>query len=221
MARFVTRAALRARVRQRADVENDPHVPDTEINDLLNEKITRVWDLLVMAAPPDYYTSSIQYTTNAGQEEYDLPPDFYKVRRVWEVLGTRVKPLDYADDSQRHLYEVPTGGQTVRLRFIHCAPVLGDDAESFDGVNGWEELIVLDAAIDILNKQERNPAALLERRAGEERRIQGMAFRDAGSPGKIRRKMLVDPYTAWTGQLTAYMPLGDSICFYRQATDWP
>ena len=221
MARTITRAQLVARVRQRADVQNDPHVDAAEVIDLLNEKITRVWDLLVMAAPPDYYTTDIEYTTATAQESYDLPLDFYKVRRVWEVIGTRVKPLDYIDDSQRHLFETATGGQTVRLRYIQCAPTLDDDAATFDGVNGWEELIVLDAAIDILNKQERNPAALLERRAGEERRIQGMAFRDAGSPGKIRRKMLVDPYTAWTGQLTAYMPLGDSICFYRQATDWP
>jgi len=221
MARLVTRAQLVARVRQRADVQNDPHVDAAEVIDLINEKITRVWDLLVMAAPPDYYTTDLEYTTASAQETYDLPPDFYKVRRVWQVLGTRVKPLDYVDDSQRHFYEPPTGGETARLRYIQCAPTLDDDADTFDGVNGWEELIVLDAAIDIVNKQERNPAALLERRAGEERRIQGMAFRDAGAPGKIRRKMLEDPYTAWTGQLVAYMPLGQTIGFYRRATDWP
>lgn len=221
MARTVSRDALRIRVRQRADVENDPHVPDDEVNDLINEKLTRVWDLLVAHAPPDFYTADVTIATVAGQEAYPLPADFYKVRRVWQDLGGRLKPLEYIDDSQRHFYEPLTGGELVRLRYIRCAPIMNNDVDTFDGVNGWEELFILDAAIDILNKQERNPSALIERRAVEERRIIGMAYRDAGMPGKIRRKNLVDPYTAWTGQVVAYMPLGDTICFYRRATDWP
>lgn len=217
MSRLVTRAQIRTRVRQRSDTENDPHVTDDELNDMINERLTRLWDRLVSHSPPDYYTADVTFTTVANQEAYALPADFYKVRRVWQSLGTRLRPLDYVDDSQRHLFELVTGGESIRLRYIKAAPLLLLDTDTFDGVNGFEELVVLEVALDVLNKQERPYGALMDMRKIEDKRITDMAYRDYGSPGKIRRKALMDPYSAWIGSVVAYTVLGNTICVYKSS----
>lgn len=221
MARTVTRSTLCTRVQQRADVENDTHVSTSEINDLINEAIPRVWDILVSCAPPDYYLTEYAFSTVAGTIPYALPADFYKVRRLVEDMGSgRRRPIESVNDSERGYYEAPAGVSTMILRYIPVAPTLGSDVATFDGVNGWEELIVLEAAIDVIAKQERDPSALMAKRAREEQRIRSMAYRDAGSPQTIRR-VGKDPFSRWERRVSGYQLVGSNIELYSASSGWP
>ena len=225
MARLVTRLQLVTRVRQRADVEGDPHVTDTEIQDLINEAIPRVWDILVAAAPPDYYSTEVTVTCVAGQVTYALATvaaDFYKVRRLWQDYGSgKRRQLELVVDGDRERYEGPSGGELVVFRYIPVAPKLANDAATFDGVNGWEELIVLEAALDVLTKQERSTSDLRAKRDREEERIESMAYRDAGAPQTIRRTRGGDRWLQWAQQLVGYNVVGSNLELYRPVTGWP
>lgn len=226
MARLVTRAILRARTRQRADVENDPHVSDPEVNDLVQEAVPRVWDILVGAAPPDYYSKEAAVTGVAGQIVYplsDIAADFYKLRRVWIDGGNgKRREVTIARDDVRDMMQPPAGGEAVIVRYIPCAPLFDDDDSTFDGINGWEELIVLEAAIDIVVKQERDPSALMAKRARDEERIRSMATRDVGSPQTIRRTAKgMRSWAVSTPSIDGYQLVGSNLELYRTRLSWP
>lgn len=68
-----------------------------------------------------------------------------------------------------------------------------DDADRFDGIHGWEEYVVLDAAIRALTKEESDPSPLYAEKQEIVQRINEMAdSRDKGSP-----KRLVDVTGGW------------------------
>jgi len=189
MARTVTLAELRTRVRQRADAENDPHVTDTEINDLINNAYTSMYDRMIDSCPPDYFRTSYTFSTASGTVAYNLPSDFYKLRQLYSTDSTGIyRPIDQVDEVARYAFRAPDAVCSMRLDYIPVATEMDDDADTIDGVNGWDEVVVLTAAIDIKNKKEDDPSALLRKKAELEQRIDKMAPRDEGSPRHIVRR---------------------------------
>ena len=69
----------------------------------------------------------------------------------------------------------PTSVQTVRLWYVPHPPLLDADADVFDGFNGWEEYVVVDAAIKLLQKEESDTQALELRKSRLLDRIRSMA----------------------------------------------
>jgi hypothetical protein len=58
--------------------------------------------------------------------------------------------------------------------------------ETFDGVSGWDELVVLELAIAMLDTEESDTSSLKERRNRAEKRIMLMSQnRDMGMPSTI------------------------------------
>ena len=81
---------------------------------------------------------------------------------------------------------VPDSGTTVRLIYIPHAPVLDNDADVWDGFNGWEEYVVVDAAIKCLEKEESSTVALERRKERLIERIEGLASaHDDGFPERV------------------------------------
>lgn len=74
---------------------------------------------------------------------------------------------------------VPQGVYSVTVNYVPTAPVLVDQDDTIDSVNGWEEFIVLDVAIKCLLKAgELETIPALEQRFADERgRIRMMAPR--------------------------------------------
>lgn len=68
---------------------------------------------------------------------------------------------------------------TVRLRYVPLPTALTGSGDTIDGFNGWEELVVVDAAIKCLNKEQQDVSVLAGRKADMLRRIRAMAPRDA------------------------------------------
>ena len=73
-----------------------------------------------------------------------------------------------------------------RLHYIPKCPTLVDDTDELNGVNGWEEYIIVDCCIKMLQKQEDDVSVFQFQKKELIARIEAMAAeRDASQPGRI------------------------------------
>lgn len=73
-----------------------------------------------------------------------------------------------------------------RYFYVPQCPKLVDDDDVYNGINGWEEYIIVDCAIKMLAKQEDDVSVFMQRKRDLISRIEAMAAdRDAGEPEKI------------------------------------
>lgn len=84
---------------------------------------------------------------------------------------------------QLELRPAPTVSWTLRIEYLPAALVETAGGWTLNGVNGWEEVCVLEAAAYCLAKQEQDTRYLKQRVAEEYARIDALArARDAGTP---------------------------------------
>lgn len=81
----------------------------------------------------------------------------------------------------------PSGAFTVTMWYTPTPPVLAAPSDTFDGINGFEELVVLSAAIKLLLKQEQfeHVNALQGERARVEMKMTSMLTHDADEPERV------------------------------------
>lgn len=80
----------------------------------------------------------------------------------------------------------PSGGQYVRMWYVPRMERLLKDTDMLDGVSGWTEYVIVDAAIKALQKEESDVTALMMQKQALIDRIEASAMnRDAGQPDKI------------------------------------
>lgn len=87
-----------------------------------------------------------------------------------------------------YIYFIPTpsGNQPMRLWYIPRLVQLLKDTDIMDGVSGWSEYVVIDAAIKALQKEESDVSVLFAEKQQMIARINGSAAnRDAGSPDRV------------------------------------
>lgn len=88
--------------------------------------------------------------------------------------------------SQIEFIPLPQAGQFVRLWYVPKFRQLLLDTDVLDGVSGWTEYIVVDAAIKALTKEESDTSALMAEKMALIQRINASAMnRDAGAPDTI------------------------------------
>ena len=229
MARTYTRAELRTRARQRADMEDSPFITDAEINGLLSHRLTDLYDTLMESGL--LWLQKEVTVVGDGNELYDLPSDFYGVvavdynysanhfiplheymareRTVYENLRTGSRfPLAYAvigrsnSTDQISLLPGTPQGQNVRVRYIP-APIKLEDPDSNDGtvvngVSGYEELIIVGTAIDMLSKEESSTVMLERRYEALMAKVQSAAeIRAWASPRRIVDTDNIDDMYWW------------------------
>lgn len=203
MSRNVTLSSLKTQVQQRTDQEVAGPVADAELTGLINQSYAELVDLLV-SQDEEYYISSYDVTTAAGTTSYSLPADFYKLKGVdiREASGsgqfTQARPFQWNErnllsnavltpalngppcyysmrGSNLILNPAPDGQRTVRIWYVPCATTLVSGSDTVDGVNGFEEYIVVDAAIKCLIKEEKDISALVMQKKDLLKRIERMA----------------------------------------------
>lgn len=206
---------LRQEAKQRADRLNSGFVTDTEWNSYINQSAFELYDLLTQAWE-DYNVKDSTFVCTAGVDMYDLPDDFYKLIGVDLALAgnanawVTVKKFDFISRN-RYLYPQlsatvlgvfnlkyrlldksikfipgPTGGQTIKLWYIPRMVQLLLDTDILDSVSGWLELVIVDAAIKALQKEESDVSTLMVQKGALIDRIKGSArSRDAGQPDSI------------------------------------
>lgn len=207
----VTLLELRTRARQRADMEATGFIQDSELNTYINASYAELYDLLVSKYGSDYFVAPAHtFSTTANTETYALPTDFYKLLGVdckinssnwqtlrrfefsernlpqtWDIYSTEF--LRYRVFGSNLLFSpIPTSALQMRAWYIPLPETLVLDADSFSGVNGYEEYVVIDAAIKMLTKEESDTSSLMFEKQAMKKRIEDMAdSRDVGSPATI------------------------------------
>lgn len=209
---IVTLATLRTRARQRADMENSGFISDSELNSIINASYAELYDLLVSKYGEDYFVAdAFTITTISNMETYSLPSDFYKLLGVdFKLDASNWASLQKFDFSDRNLYQsgstqlinilkyrifgsnlkitpIPSAGEILRVWYIPLPTTLASDSDSFSGINGFEEYVVIDAAIKMLTKEESDTQQLLVEKLAMKLRIEQMAHsRDAGQGATVQ-----------------------------------
>lgn len=208
----VTLLQLRNRVRQRADIENfTDRFPDAELTSYINRSARRLRNKLTSAYGAHYYESSNTFSTTANTAAYTLPTDFYQLISVEATISSQLVPLKRYNVNERpwlrnvgawglgptvplyrlrgntlDLSPAPDSVYSVTVYYVPTFTDLSADGDTLDSVSGWDEWVVVDCAIKCFLKDDRDPGALLDERAGLEAEIQSLASaRDEGSPERV------------------------------------
>jgi hypothetical protein len=225
MARTVQLSDLRTAARQRADMENSQFISDDELNSYINLSAAELYDLIV-GSYEEYYLKSYNVAVSPNTDTYPLPSDFYKLKGVDLVVdpagnAVTLKPFIFAERNaylftptwnivglaylRYHIQggnirfvPVPSSYETIKLWYTPTLKLLVNDTDKFDGIDGWEEYIITDAAIKMLQKEESDPSVLLAQKAALIQRINGMApNRDASAPERVSDCTKVLPWEFW------------------------
>ncbi len=93
----------------------------------------------------------------------------------------------------------PSGGQYIRLWYIPRLETLLADSDIMDGISGWTEYVIVDAAIKALQKEESDVTILLAQKQALIERITTSGMnRDAGQPDTISNSR------GWSGKNGGY-----------------
>lgn len=212
MAKTAALRDMRLEVRRFADLEHDEHVSDPEIARALNLRLSATYDLLIESRGQDYFRKAQTIPIVGNVDTYALANDFYKVISVDFTIGTNiVRSARMFTEAERNRYKwlpgwnfstevfyrisagnvafipMPTGTFTVTLNYVPAYVDLVDDADAFNGVNGWEGHGIWAVVADLLHKQERDPSYALAQVAAWEARIRALAPQDLGEPERVQR----------------------------------
>lgn len=202
MAKTLTLAELRDRVRFLGDFQNSrkftPAIVDREVNSAIED----TWNVLTKARP-DYYTREFSATTTAGAAALPLPADFLRLRKVERRDGDRIAKLRRAELDGSHrfglgrgrpthyrlqgtqlvLLRVPDGAYSITGYYIPCKSVLVADGDTFDGINGLEEHAVVGAVLKLKMREGMPAGEWLAERSRLEKEVRDAASNlDAGAP---------------------------------------
>lgn len=221
MATTLTLAQLRTLSQQESDMVNSTFISDAEWNTYINQSYFELYDLLIQKYGDDYFSNSVEFTTDGTSQMYALPngTNYSGASAFYKLLGVDLSLAPNNTDSwitirrfnmsDRNRYSVPNfqsfygvtnlryrlnannlwltpipqDGQTMRIWYVPRLTTLSADADTADGISGWTEYIVVDAAIKAKDKEESDTSVLLARKAGLIQRIESAAEnRDAANP---------------------------------------
>lgn len=189
----VSLSTLRTRIKQRTDNEHtgSEFVTDEELTGLINASYADLYGELVVSG---LHTAESVYTITAtGATSYALPADFYSLLGVFRSENGRKFRL--GRHSVRHrvgtaatgngssyrvvgstveLSPTPSSG-TYEVLYIPQPAQLAAADDTLDGMLGWEEYVVVDVAIKVLDKGEDDSQHLRMERERILSRIQQQA----------------------------------------------
>lgn len=188
--RSVTLQSIVDRARVHADMRNSGFIKDATALAMLNEVWPRLYDELV-SVDENYYSTfgSLFDISESLGVDYDLPADFYKLIGVDYTSdnGNTFFTLFPFNEGERNVgftsTNIPSG--KVRLIYVPAPTTFTSLSQTIDGVAGWDRLLSLLLAIDMLDAEESNTDRLYRKYESELKRIQQGAERDMGMPGTV------------------------------------
>lgn len=214
-----TRGNLRAAIRLRADMPSTDNPTDAFINDEINRSGAELYDLLI-AADEAYNWSEQTFSTVGGTSSYPLDATFYKLKGVDADMGgpapLTLKPYNFEErniyrfrgvwdpyEKPRHMIRansiqfVPPPDQTRQIT-VYYYPVFArmtNDADTFDGINGWEEYIIADVCVKLATAQESDASVFMAQKMAVKQRIEQMKLdRSYGMPETVVDVERIDRY---------------------------
>lgn len=203
-------------------------IPDSEITDSLNVALAEVYDLLRENVGDNYFRKTFTLTTTQSVTLYTLPSDFLSVisvdiwlggsfplsgRRYFENQRNLLRAWPFGWDYTRPVfYQVQGSGASSSINFlsapnagfrvdINYCPVptpLVNNTDTWDDINSWAEMAVLDAAVKCCIKDGQLDVAncLDTRKERMRQRIQAMGpQRHAGEPEQVN---IIANRTEWS-----------------------
>lgn len=202
-------ATLRTLARQRADMENSLFVGVTELDRLLQDSYSELYDLLVNKHQDYFMAEPVAFTLTSSTYRTALAADFYRLLGV-DVNDGAWRELDPFNWNERndsnistsrgrcpsvkyrvlgnYLTVVPNDGAAGSYRYWYiptCPDVV--TVGSLDAISDkWRDYVVVDAAIKCLIKEESDITALMAVKSSLIKRIEeSAASRDAGRSSRI------------------------------------
>lgn len=227
MARPFNLTQMIADARALADMQStsaQQYITDTELTENINYAWCELYDLLIDSGGQEYFMSSQVIPVVTNQSVYTLNPDFYRILGVdCNLNSNQAITLQPYLFSERNLYKsvyaggwgvdynlryrvvggsniefipIPLNTVSLTVWYIPAPPVL-TVLSTPDGVSGWEQYIVVDAAIQCLLKEESDVTMLMARKEGLRQRILANApYRDA-SRAERPHDVDLELLTAW------------------------
>lgn len=226
MARTFTVSELITRIRERSNTERSNFVTDDEIIRYIDQGYTKLYDLIVSKFE-NYYINDYSFQTTGTTQFFDLPTDFYKMVGLDQFQNTSgsgdnaltVRPFNFNERNRynnilfavtaaafyRYLIQgskikilpPPDAGITFKMWYVPAPTKITSTAQTIDGVSGWEEVVVLYAAVQIMNKQELDSNPLKREYAEAVDRVMTMATeRDAALPERVTDLAVVNEQLA-------------------------
>lgn len=202
----ITLSQLRTRAKSRSDMLNSTFVADSEWNDFINASADELYDILIQKFGELWNFQRSNVSTVANTDTVALPVSLYRLLSVERNDSGRWMPLDrvaYSGVTPNELstgrpacyamaganvllWPVPDAVYSLRFSYVPFRTRLVVDADALDGVSGWEEYVVVDAAIKALTKEESDVSALMNDKASLLNRIESAAERrDEGQPRQV------------------------------------
>jgi len=188
---------LRTLCKYESDNVNQSFIADAEWNVYINQSYKELYGLIVTNFGNDYFTQTpytgYVFTTNGTSQFFPLPTDFFKLLGVDLQISApnywvSLKEFPFSERNKLSVTNslVPMAGQTLRLLYVPRCQELATDADSVDGVNGWEEYIVVDACIKALAKEESDVSVFAARKQGLVARLNNeIENRNASGPPQV------------------------------------
>lgn len=211
MSRTVTLTQLRTWIRQRADLENNVFVSDSELTDLINHALGEFQDILLQVNGDMRAEKEAIFATGAGQRTYSLPSDFLSVTGVFWNPGTgdlqRVEPYmgtESQDDGSAASWSafgtptyrlqagsirfvpLPSGTYNITLKYVPTGVVLVNGTDTVDSVNYWDDWIIWHCVAVCQNKQETDSSFAIRERERTKHRILLASERTMDGPQRIQ-----------------------------------
>lgn len=210
MVRDVTLDSLEAQVRQRSDTGSlTDRFPQPEVWEYINQSWTELYNKLIQTGQ-EYFLSQSTINTSAGTSDYALPPNFYLDKGVdvtvagqlyvldrwlWEERGQYDQLVTWSPGmpwsylvvgSNLSLRPTPGASYSLTLSYYPAPTRMASGSDTIDGMAGFEEYVVNDAAAKILVKDDRDPRPCLELKGRAERVIDNMiSNRSRSNPQRI------------------------------------
>ena len=189
MTATVTFAIIKNRIRFEADFENATAavVDPTRLNEVANGAMRRVWALLLRHRP-DHCLAEAALATTANSQTVSLPAAFQQLRLLEILDGSSYVPMSpYALGDQWRLQQAgavaspadiryriqgtalklaptPTAVYELRLYYLPTFTPLVLDADTFDGINGFEDLVIAEGVLDLLRREKMPLGEWIEKR---------------------------------------------------------
>jgi hypothetical protein len=210
--RALTVADVAKKIRFRTDQETSAFVSDAEILDYIDSAYTALYDQITMLYE-QYNMTFATIITLADTQIYNLPANFYKLMGIdAAITGGKKISLNRIEWAERNnswedaasvsdfgtnleynilgntlmLNPAPLSGIELTVWYTPVAPKLTTSTQIIDGINGWEEFIVLECCVRIYEKQEMDPSSFVRQKKEMMERMQEVGQnRDAGTPRKV------------------------------------
>jgi hypothetical protein len=208
---------LRADVRLRAD---NTALTNAVVDEFINQSISDLYDMLTLAFGADYFETETPLVTVANVATVALPVGFFKLTALFWVNGSYKQPIHMAPQMEAEdfitgsgwsplveihyrlqignlkFFPTPLGVYSLTLKYIPSSVRLAADSDTFDGYNGWEEWVILDAAQKCLEREgnDGDAALLMPRKQRMEARIDAMADRNQSEPARIQDVYATPPW---------------------------